>query len=158
MGIACWVYIAGLYVYEAYGSKEVSDEFRLIYISVFAIASMLLFYVMWWHLKNPATYGVIITKHRFIVKYPFVEKWSFDVDIFEIKRFEYRQSLSHAGKGITDQGILLKDGTFHHISMNYRNNINKMYEAVKSVNLNVSFPKKTNKRVEHGPFKKDYDD
>lgn len=69
-----------------------------------------------------------------------------------------RQVTSVEDEGITDLGILLKDGTFHHLSMNYRNNINKMYEAVKSVNPNVSFPKKTNKRVEHGPFKKDYDD
>ncbi|GAB2198094.1 hypothetical protein [Sessilibacter sp. MAH4] len=41
-GVACWVYIAGLYVYEAYGSKEVSDEFRLIYIGVFAVASIII--------------------------------------------------------------------------------------------------------------------
>lgn len=158
MGVACWLYIVGLYVYEEYGSHEVSETFRLIYVGIFAAASIVSFYIMWWHLKNPATYEAIITKDRFIVNYPSSEQWSFDVSISDIKRFEYRKSLSHAGEGITDHGILLKGGTFHHISMNYGNHINEMYDAVKSLNTDVTFPKKTNKRVEHGPFRKDYED
>ncbi len=91
------------------------------------------------------------------MKYPGSTMWSFDIKISDIKRFEHRNTLSHAGKGIGESGALLNDGSFHEISMNYGNNINDMYEAVKTINPNVTFPKKVNKKV-FGPLDKNYDE
>ena len=156
MGVACLVYIIGLYGYEHFLNKTVSENFRNIYIAAFSISSAILFYIAWWLRTHPASYEATITTDRFIVNYPGSTKWSFDVKVSDIKRFEHRNTLSHAGKGIGASGILLNDGTFHEICMNYGNNINKMYEAVKSINPNVTFPKTVNKKVS-GPLSKDYD-
>lgn len=156
MGVACWVYMAGLYGYEYFFNETVSDQFRLIWIGVFSAFSLILFYVAWWHIYHPATYEAIITRERFVVNYPAVPDWSFEVEVADIKRFENRNTLSHAGKGIVDHGILLKDGSFRHISMNYGNNINKMHKIIKSINPDVTFPKIANTKV-FGLFAKDYD-
>jgi hypothetical protein len=126
MGIACWVYIAGLYGYEIILDKTVPDDLRLIWLGAFSVSSVILFYVAWWHIKNPATYEATISNDRFIVSYPSVAGWSFDIKISDIKRFENRLTLSHAGVGIMQHGVLLKDGSFHHIPMNYGTSINKM--------------------------------
>jgi hypothetical protein len=52
---------------------------------------------------------------------------------------------------------MLNDGSFYEISMNYGNNINEMHAAVKTINSNVTFPKKVNKKV-FGTFDKNYDE
>ena len=156
-GIACLLYIAGLYGYEYIYSKSVPENIRSIYIITFSFSSIILFYVAWWHRNHPATYEAEITSHKFIVKYPGSLMWSFDVKVSDIKRFEHRNTLSHAGKGIGESGILLNDGSFHEISMNYGNNINDMYDAVKTINSNVTFPKKVNKKVS-GSLDKSYDE
>ncbi|WP_036192131.1 hypothetical protein [Marinobacterium lacunae] len=155
MGIACWVYMAGLYGYEYFFETTVSQKFQLYWNIVFFIASVVLFYVAWWHRTHPATFEAKITKDRFMVSYPEVPEWSFDVKIADIKRFEKRNTLSHAGKGIIKHGILLKDGTFHHISMNYGNSINKMHKVIQSIAPEITFPKKVNMKV-FGPIAKDY--
>ncbi len=157
MAVACLVYIAGLYAYEYYTDKPVSENFKLIYISAFSISSIILFYVAWWHRKNPATYEAIITTDRFFVHYPGSQQWSFDIKVADIKRFENRNTLSHAGRGIGESGVVLKDGRFYEICMNYGSNINEMYAAVKTVRPDITFPKRVNKKVE-GLLSKDYDD
>jgi len=144
MGIACWFYIAGLFAYETLFNKTVAHDFKSYWIIGFSTASLLLFYIAWWHRKNPATYEATITKERFIVNYPFYQDWSFDISIADIKCFEYRRTLGHAGSGRLEHGILMKDGSFHYLSKNYGNNLKHMFEAVKSINPEVTFPSKVN--------------
>ncbi len=156
MGIACMVYIAGLYGYEYFLNKPVAEDFKNLYILIFIISGIILFCIAWWHRSHPGTYEAIVTKDRFTVRYPESQMWSFDVKISDIKRFEHRSTLSHAGKGITESGVLLKDGNFYEVCMNYGVNINKLYAAIKKVNTEVTFPKKVNMNVQ-GPFDKDYD-
>lgn len=157
MSIACLVYIAGLYGYEYFFNKSVSENFKYTYVTVFSISCVILFCVAWWHRKNPAVYEAVITADRFIVNYPGSKMWSFDIKVADIKRFEHRNTLSHAGDGIGKSGVLLHDGRFFEISMNYGNNIKEMCESVKIANPDVSFPKKVNQKV-YGSFAKDYDE
>ena len=101
--------------------------------------------------------------------YPGSAQWSFDVDINDIKRFEHRNTLSHAGKGIPKVGILMNDGTFHQISLNYFNGTGKwsdlidggavgdMCRAIQQIRPEVNYSKKTNMRVE-GLLERDYRD
>jgi hypothetical protein len=156
MGIACWVYIAGLFLYEFFSGNAVSVNVKTYYILGFTLASLILFYIAWWHRKNPATYEATITTERFIVDYPSYPEWCFDVNIFNIKRFEYRQTLGHTGRGNSQQGVLMNDGSFHNISVNYGNNLNHMYKAVRQTNPEVVFPNSVNTKV-LGFLKKDYD-
>jgi hypothetical protein len=149
MGFTCLVYIAGLYVYETYSERVVSENFRSIYIYLFSFCSLVLFYIAWWHLKNPAIYEAIITPQRFIVRYPDSPQWSFDVSISDIERFEYRQLDSHTGRG-----IVMKSGEFHKIVMNYGNSVNKMHAAIKGTNPDVTFFKEINKRSSSQSSKK----
>jgi hypothetical protein len=99
MGVACLLYIAALYGYEYISSKSVPENTRSIYIIAFSVCSFILFYVAWRHRAYSATYEAVITTDRFIVKYPGPPMWSFDIKISDIKRFEHRNTLSHAGKG-----------------------------------------------------------
>ena len=156
MGVACLVYIAGLYGYEFYSERLVSEQIRTIYISVFSISSAILFYIAMWHRKHPAVYEAYITTERFVVSYPESSKWSFDIRIADIKRFEHRNTLSAAGSGIGQSGVLLNNGKFHEISMNYGNNIKEMYQAIKTINPQITFPHTVNKKIS-GPITKDYD-
>ena len=157
MGVACLLYIAGLYGYEYDTNTRVTEDFSVIYVSAFSVASLILFSIAWWLRRYPATYEAIITSQRFIVRYPNSSQWSFDVSVADIKRFEHRNTLSHAGRGIARTGVLLIDGSFHEICMNYGNNIKDMYNAVKSVKSDVTFPTKVNQKVQ-GLINKDYDD
>lgn len=143
MAVACLLYIAGLYGYEWLMDDLVSTEFKLQWILIFLLASLVLFAVAWWHRRNPATYEATITRERFVVDYPSYPDWSFDISIADIERFEYRQSIGQAGRGVLQHGVLLKNGDFHHISMNYGNSLNKMYKAIQSINPEITFPSKT---------------
>ena len=105
----------------------------------------MLFYIAWWHLKNPATYEATITQQRFILRYPDFSQWSFDVSISDIERFEYRQLHSRTDQGIAVCGIVMKSGEFHEIVMNYGSNVNKMHAAIRGINPHVTFLKKVNK-------------
>lgn len=156
MAIGCWLYIAGLAVYEYGFGNGVASDLKLYWNLGFGIASAILTYVYWWLKVHPAIYEATITHERFIVSYPEAQQWSFDVAVADIVRFENRNTLSHAGRGIPQHGILMKDGSFHHISMNYGNSIRKMYKAVHSINPEVSYPSKVNQKVE-GVLEKDYD-
>ena len=157
MGLFCWIYVAALFFYEGFTQKSVPEDMRLALLVAFPIASMVLFLIAWWLIAHPADYEATITREKFIVRYPNTENWSFSVNIADIKRFENRQELTHAGSGIMQHGILLKDGRFFHISMNYGNSIGDMYKAVKSVNPEVTFPSKVNKKVSGLGVSKDYD-
>jgi len=157
MAVACLLYIAGLYGYEHYANTRVAEDFRVIYVAAFSVASLVLFAVAGWLRTHPATYEAVITSERFIVNYPNSTIWSFDIAVSDIKRFEYRNTLSHAGKGIARSGVLLNDGNFHEICMNYGNNIKDMYKAVRTVKTDVTFPTKVNQNVQ-GLLSKDYDD
>lgn len=157
MGLFCWVYVAILLLYEKYGSKPVPHDLRLAMLIVFPVASVILFLIALWHRRNPATYRAIITPERFTVEYPGADAWSFSVRVADIKRFENRQTLGHAGKGIVQHGLLMEDGSFHHITMNYGNSIRDMYKAVASVKPEVTFPYKVNLKTRGLGLDKDYD-
>ena len=147
MALACLAYVAGLYAYELFSGKIVAENFRSIYIYSLSLTSLVLFYIAWWHLKNPATYEAIITEHRFIVRYPESSQWSFDVRISDIEKFEHRQLHSSAGKGLAECGIVMKNGEFHEIVMNYGNRVNKMHAAIKKIDPDIAFSKKVNRSV-----------
>lgn len=156
MALMCWLYIGILFGYEYVEQTRVAEPTRQIVLWVFFIASLLLSYIAWWHRRHPATYEAIVTTDRMKVRYPGSDSWSFDIAINDIKRFEVRRSLSHAGQGIQQHGVLLKDGSFHHVSMNYGVSLGKIHKAVQKVRPEVPFPTKVNQRVE-GPLSKDYD-
>lgn len=157
MGLFCWIYVAALFCYEGFTQKNVPEDTRMALLIAFPVASAVLFLIAWWLIMHPADYVATITREKFVVSYPDSESWSFSVNTADIKQFENRQELSHAGSGIMQHGILLKDGRFFHISMNYGNSIWDMYKAVKSVNPEVTFPSKVNKKVEGLGISKDYD-
>lgn len=170
MGLACLFYVAAFYAYEWYtDSVLIAGTDRLLVDVSLAGASIILFAFAFWSRRNPATYSAIITSTRFKIDYPGSKQWSFDVAIDDIKRFESRATISHAGSGIVKTGVLLKDNTFHHICLNYFNGtgsfrdlfgggpIADMYKAVKQINPSVSFPKTLNKKVE-GFLKRDYEE
>ncbi len=156
MALMCWFYIGILFGYEYVSQTRIDEPTRQIVLWVFFVSSIILLYIAWWHRRHPATYEARVTNDRVIVNYPGSTSWSFSVLISDIKRFESRKSLSHAGKGIAQHGVLLNDGTFHHISMNYGVSIGDIYKAVQSVRPEVPFPARVNKRVE-GPLAKEYD-
>lgn len=156
MAIACLVYIAGLVLYVRFGSVEIPKSFRLIAYFAFSVASLVLFYIAYWHRKHPAIYRALVTKERLIVEYPQSEQWSFNIAIDDIERFESRQSLSHAGSDVMQTGVLLVDGNFYSIPVNYGLNLGTLYKAIKTIRPEVEFPTKVNKRVE-GFLAKDYD-
>ena len=58
MGIACWFYIAGLFVFEHFSKTPISPDLKTYWILGFGLISLALFYVAWWHRKNPAIYEV----------------------------------------------------------------------------------------------------
>ncbi len=156
MGVMCWVYVLGFYLYQIKHSPSTPESLSTIFYTVFPLASLILFLIARYHFKHPGVYSATITKDYFTVIYPDSKQWSFKVKTPEIKRFEHRQTLSHAGKGIGKSGVLLKDGSFHEICLNYGPNMNKMYRAVKSIYPEVMFPKTVNKKVS-GFLEKDYD-
>jgi hypothetical protein len=145
MARACMVYILALHGYEAYTGDRVDEDTRTIFIYAFLFSAAVLSYIAWWHIRNPATYEATVTAQRFTVTYPGSDQWSFDVSISDIEKFEHRRS--HLRSTIIDSGMVMKDGTFYHIPMNYGNNLKKMHAAVKGVNPNVSFSKLVNKRI-----------
>ncbi|MBB3048944.1 hypothetical protein FHR99_003218 [Litorivivens lipolytica] len=155
MAIACWVYIGAIFAAERFFAVDIPADTRFWAVLGFSIASVLLLAFVYWLLTHPAVYEAIITEERFVVSYPDSEAWSFDVSIADIKRFEHRRKLSHAGDGITYSGILMKNGTFHNVSMNYGNNINKMFKAIKTIRPELEFPSQINQKVE-GPLARDY--
>lgn len=158
MALFCWVYVLAFLLYEKYGAQTAPDEsIYLVVMTAFPLASMILLLIGRWHLRNPATYRAIITEEQFVVEYPGSGQWSFCVDVRDIKRFENRQTLSHAGRGIPQHGILMNDGSFHHITMNYGNNIREMYKAVKQVNPGVTFPSRVNLKTTGLGLDKDYE-
>ncbi|MEE2730661.1 MAG: hypothetical protein VYA55_07535 [Pseudomonadota bacterium] len=157
MGVFCWLYVAALFGYEAYAQQTLPEDLRLAMLMAFPLASGVLFLIAWWLIAHPADYEATITRDQFEVRYPGSEHWSFSVSVADIKRFESRQTLSHAGPGIMEQGIVLKDGRFFHISMNYGNHIGDMYKAVKSVNPEVTYPARVNRKAQGLGINKDYD-
>ena len=157
MALACWLYIAAIFGYDYFASTPLPAGFRLYGTAGFALASAILGYVVWWLRTHPATFEATITRERFRIHYPDVPRWSFDVAIHDIKRFESRNTLSHAGAGIMQHGIVLTNGTFHHISMNYGASLYAMHKAIQVVAPEVPFHKKVNQKV-FGALAKDYDD
>ena len=115
MGLFCWLYVAAMFGYEAYAQQHLPETLRLAMLIAFPVASAILFLIAWWLISHPAEYEASITQDRFVVSYPGSEIWSFSVSVADIQRFENRQELGHAGAGIMQHGIVLKDGRFHHI-------------------------------------------
>lgn len=157
MALMCCLYMAAIVISERFVTTPLADQTKTIMLAGFASASVVLLVIAWWLRRHPAVYEALITTERFRVHYPGSKQWSFDLPVVDIKRFEHRQTLSHAGSGIVSIGVLTFDGVFHPIPMNYGNNINKMYRAVKKVRPDVTFPSRVNTRVE-GILERDYAD
>ncbi len=144
MAAMCWIYIAGLFAYEAYYETTIAEDFRLATLWGLSIASVILGLVGLRHRRNPDYFEVLLTDETLTVRYPGSDAWSFECRIDDIKRFEHRREHNHAGKSPLESGIVLNDGSFHHISMNYGNSLNDIYKAVKSLKPDVEFPSKIN--------------
>ena len=142
MGLFSSGYIAALYLVKFHTDFELPDNAYYIMVISFALAAILLFCIAGWHIKNPANYEAYITSQEFSVSYPEASSWSFKVRITDIERIEHRQSHSSGGKSIVSTGLVMKNGDFHQISMNYGNSINKMFKVLKSVRPEITFPKK----------------
>lgn len=156
MALMCWFYIGLAFANEKYKWVEVPAPTLNIANICFSVVSAILLYIAWWHKRHPAKYEAILTQSRLIIRYPGSDLWSFDVAVKDIKRFENRQTLSHAGRGIPDQGVLLNDGTFHVITLNYDLSISDLHKAVRRLRPDVTYSKLVNKNVE-GFLSKDYD-
>ena len=141
MGVVSLGYIAALYLFEHYTDFNIPEDVHYIMVTAFSLASIILFYVAWWHIKHAATYEAYITCKEFSVSYPSVVSWSFKVNIEDIDRIEHRQTYSSSGKSIVSTGVVMKNEDFHKISMNYGNSVNKMFKALKSLNPEITFPK-----------------
>ncbi len=146
MAVSSVVYAAGLFIFEELSAEDISPEFKFYWVSGCIVIGLLLSFIGIWNLLNPATYEAIITDKRFSVSYPFSDSLSFSVYVDDIVRFEYRQSVGHAGRGIPQHGIVMRSGQFHDISMNYGNKINDMHKAVTSIKPDVPFFKKVDGR------------
>lgn len=157
MGIVFLVYIAGMFSYEHWKGVSIPESTRTVCLWAFSVSSVVLFFIAYWHRRNPALFEVKVTNERLIVNYPDSEQWSFDVALNDIKRFEHRATLSHAGRGIGNHGVLLKDGRFHHISMNYDLNLKTLHKEIQKIRPEIPFPKRVNKQVE-GFLSRDFDD
>lgn len=157
MGTFSLVYIAAMLTFEHLEGVSIPEPMRTICLWSFSVSSVLLFSIAYWHRRNPASFEAKVTNERLIVSYPNSEQWSFDVALNDIKRFENRETLSHAGTGIGKQGVLLKNGTFHHISMNYDLNLNTLHKEVQKIRPDIPFPKRVNRKVE-GFLAKDFDE
>jgi hypothetical protein len=141
MGVASLGYIVVLYLVEHYSDFVIPEDVHNIILIVFSLASVILFYIGWWHIKNPATYEAYITSKVFSVSYPEVELWSFKVNIEDINKIEQRQNHSSGGKSILNVGVVMNNSDFHKISMNYGNSVNKMFKILKSIKPEITFPK-----------------
>ena len=156
MAAMCWFYIGCLFAYETYYDAKVAEDFRLASLWGLSIASAILIFIGAWFLKNPGYFEVTVSKDHLMVHYPESEAWSFSCRIDEIKRFEHRREHNHAGSMPLESGVLLEDGSFHHISMNYGNSLKDIYKAVQSVKPDVEFPATVNKKFRGLGFDRDY--
>ncbi len=139
MGVGCLVYIAILYLVGNF--TDVPKNIHSIILIVLSLSSALLFYIAWWHIKNPATYEAYITNKTLSVSYPENESWTFKVPIEDIEKIEQRQNHSSGGKTILKVGIVMKNSDFHEIVMDYGNSVNKMFKILNSINPEITFPK-----------------
>ncbi|WP_136806939.1 hypothetical protein [Desulfosediminicola flagellatus] len=145
MGIVLLGYIAALYLVEYYTDFNIPEGVHDIIVIAFSSVAIILFYVAWWLIKNPATYEAFITSKELSISYPESMSWSFTVKIEDIKRIEHRQTHSSGGKSIVKTGVLMENSDFHEISMNYGNSVNKMFKVLKSINPEITFPKTVKK-------------
>lgn len=141
MGVISLFYIGILFAVESFTKVNISNNLHNIILSILVLTSVILFYIAWWHIKNPATYKATITSKELSVSYPEVSSWSFCVNIFDIEKIENRQTHSGGGRSIMNTGVVMKNGDFHEISMDYGNSINKMFKVLKSINPDITFPK-----------------
>jgi len=141
MGVVSLAYIVILHLVEHFTDIIVPSDIHTIIVVVFSLATVMLFHAAWWHIKNGATYEAYITSTEFSVYYPGVASWSFKVKVDEIDKIEQRQNRSSGGKSILNIGILMKNGEFHKISMNYENRVSNMFKVLKSINPKITYPK-----------------
>ena len=158
MAAMCWVYVAAREAFVRIGGAHVPGETRMAVLVTLPLASVVLLGVAWWHRRNPGVYEATITRERFTVRYPGSERWSFSVPLEDIRRFESRRELSHAGASPITQGIVLRDGRFLPITMNYGNHIGRMHKAVQAVRPEVEFPARVNQRTRGLGLDRDYAD
>lgn len=141
MAVAALFYILILYLVESFTTIIITNDVHNIILGVLISSTIILLYIAWWHIKNPATYKATITSKEFSIAYPEVATWSFCVNIVDIIKIENRQTHSSGGKSIMDTGVLMRNGDFHKISINYGNDINQMFKALKTINPSITFPK-----------------
>ncbi|MAF97234.1 MAG: hypothetical protein CMH26_01205 [Micavibrio sp.] len=149
------LYLAGIVGYDIYKPGAMPEDLVFWSKIIFSIAAIITLIIGIKARKSDKIYRAIVTTDRLIIEYPDVEQWSFDLPLKDIKRFEKRQALGGGGPGIIHDGILMKDGTYHEISVNYGVSIGKMLKAVQRIHPDIEQRKTINKSA---PGIKDYDD
>ena len=129
-------YIAVIFALEPLFNITVETDIKFGLTAAFSVSTIVLLAIVIWLYRNPATYEATITETSFTVFYPYQTTWSFKVHIEDISHFEYRSSHS---SNHSSAGIVLKDGQYLPISMNYGNSVNKMYAAVKTLKPELEF-------------------
>ena len=155
--VVCWAYIGGALLYEDLSGQALPQELRFWGAVGLSVASGFSLLAALWCYRNPAEYVAEVTPERLVVKHPGHAGWCFDVAVSDIKRFEYRRTYSPGGEGTLRHGVLLHDGEFHHINMNYGVSLKKLFKAVRHVNPSVTFRSKVNKRFAGGPIERDFE-
>ncbi len=153
-----WGFIGSGLWYESLTGDSLPPEFRFWSALGLGVAGAISLVAALWCLRHPAEYLAEVTHERLLVQHPGSRDWCIDVPVAEIKRFEYRRTHSPGGEGILQHGVLLHNGEFHHINMNYGVSLKRLYKAAKQVNANVTFPSKVNKRMFGGPIEREYED
>jgi hypothetical protein len=127
------LYIVGLFI-------DLNSSVFIVILGLVLI-SILMFILGWISYKKPAIYEAMVTPSKLIIKYPNIAELSFDLKIADIKSFEKREIENFIGKSETKFGVVLKNGYFYQICTKHGNSIDRIFEAIKSINPDVRFIK-----------------
>ena len=141
MGLGSLFYIVILHLVKSFSEINITSSTYNIIVGVLTLSALVLFYIAWWHIKNPANYSATITSKELSISYEEVPTLSFCINIADIERIENRNVSSGGGQLMVNTGVLMSNGDFHVISMNYGNNIDNMFKVLKSINPSITFSK-----------------
>ena len=144
LGGLCILYITALYFFETRIDKQLSEQNLIILFGILGIASVIMFIIAIWHLLNPATYEAYVTKDFASVYYPDNENMSFEVTVNEIEKVVKRQNFFGNFQGLSSEGLRMKNGEFHMLTVTYGNYLTQFYKALNKarpdLNIKITSP------------------
>ena len=145
MAVMSLIYLIAIYGYDHYAPDTIPEDLLFWTTLIFPIAAIILFGITIKMNRSKGVYRASVTQDQVIIDYPSSDHWSFEIDIKDIKRFEQRQPHGPGGKGILSVGILLHDGQYKEIGVNFGVNVKAMFKAVQSIKPDVTYSKSINK-------------